>query len=282
MWWKMIPAVQLPVFHRYNTLSCVTSCQKTLQSLVAQRLRTKCFTRHQIWLLVQQRQCQISERSGQQRLREFGTPVNKTSYCLMNTCRRYDQMNTLQWRHNERDGVSNHQPHHCLLKRLFRRRSKKTSKLRVTGLCEGNSPVTGEFSAQMASDAENVSIWWRHNELGNPPTPESPSGLISNARCACNNHIDVMAWKTFPHYWPFERSLVDSHHKRPVMQSFGFPLLLVGIGFRTNGRVVSDLGRHVWRSCDVTVMRRSFQCNGLSHSVYQVKYTDMCILCSVK
>ena len=46
---------------------------------------------------------------------------------------------------------------------LFRRSSKKTSKLRVTGLCEGNSPVTGEFPAQMASDAENVSIWWRHH-----------------------------------------------------------------------------------------------------------------------
>ena len=40
---------------------------------------------------------------------------------------------------------------------------KETSKLRVTGLCEGNSPVTGEFPAQRASNAENVSIWWRHH-----------------------------------------------------------------------------------------------------------------------
>ena len=69
----------------------------------------------------------------------------------------------LQWRHNERDGVSNHQPHDRLLKYLFRRRSKKTSKLRVTGLCEGNSPVTGEFPAQRASNAEHISIWWRHH-----------------------------------------------------------------------------------------------------------------------
>ena len=37
---------------------------------------------------------------------------------------------------------------------LFRHRSKKTAKLRVTGLCEGNSPVTGEFPTQMASNAE--------------------------------------------------------------------------------------------------------------------------------
>ena len=47
---------------------------------------------------------------------------------------------TLQRRHNDHDRGSNHQPHGCLLNRLFRRRSKKTSKLRVTGLCVGNSP----------------------------------------------------------------------------------------------------------------------------------------------
>ena len=47
---------------------------------------------------------------------------------------------SLPWRHNGHDSVSNHQPHGCLLNRLFRRRSKKTSKLRVTGLCVGNSP----------------------------------------------------------------------------------------------------------------------------------------------
>ena len=52
---------------------------------------------------------------------------------------------SLQWRHKGCDGVSNQQPHHCLPNSLFRRRSQKTLKLRVTGLCEGNSPVTGEF-----------------------------------------------------------------------------------------------------------------------------------------
>ena len=46
----------------------------------------------------------------------------------------------LQWRHSDHNGVSNHQPHGCLLNRLFRRRSKKTSMLRVTRLCVGNSP----------------------------------------------------------------------------------------------------------------------------------------------
>ena len=66
---------------------------------------------------------------------------------------------------NMRDSVSNHQPHDCLLNRLFRGRSKKISKLRVTGLCAGSSPGTGEFPAQMASNAENVSIWWRNHDL---------------------------------------------------------------------------------------------------------------------
>ena len=54
----------------------------------------------------------------------------------------------LQWRHNERDCVWNHRRLDSVLNRFFRRRSKKTSKLHVTGLCEGNSPVTGEFPAQ--------------------------------------------------------------------------------------------------------------------------------------
>ena len=40
---------------------------------------------------------------------------------------------------------------------------QKKSKLRVTGLCARNLPGTGEFPAQMASNAENVSIWWRHH-----------------------------------------------------------------------------------------------------------------------
>ena len=70
-------------------------------------------------------------------------------------------LTSLQWCRNEHDGVSNHQPYDCLLNGLFRCSLKKTSKLRITGLCEGNSLVIGEFPAQRASNAENVSIWWR-------------------------------------------------------------------------------------------------------------------------
>ena len=70
--------------------------------------------------------------------------------CIWKRRRRNMKNLALQWRHNDHDGVSNHQPHDCLLKRLFRHRSKKTSKLSVTGLCEGihrwpvNSPHKGQ------------------------------------------------------------------------------------------------------------------------------------------
>ena len=67
---------------------------------------------------------------------------------------RRDRADSLQWRHNGRDSVSNHQPYDCLLNCLFRHISKKTSKLRVTGLCVGNLPLTSEFPAQMASNAK--------------------------------------------------------------------------------------------------------------------------------
>ena len=55
---------------------------------------------------------------------------------------------SLHWRHHWHDSVSNYQPYDCLLNRLFRRRSKKISKLCVTGLCAGNSPVNDEFPTQ--------------------------------------------------------------------------------------------------------------------------------------
>ena len=62
---------------------------------------------------------------------------------------------TLQWRHSDRDGVFNHRRLDCLLYRVIRRRSKKTWKLRVTGL----------WWIPRASNAENVSILWRHHKV---------------------------------------------------------------------------------------------------------------------
>ena len=80
------------------------------------------------------------------------------------------QIMILQWRHNERDGASNHHPHDCLPNRLFRHRSKKTSKLRITGLWWGihrwpvNSPHKGPAKRIFIFIFDDVimmyQVWW--------------------------------------------------------------------------------------------------------------------------
>ena len=122
----------------------------------------------------------------------------------------------LRWRHNGHDYVLNNQPHHCLLNGLFGRRSKKTSKLRVTGLCAGNSPGTVEFPAQMANIADNDSIWWRHNDRThyvvlsctlveyqtkiNSVNPNlTISGHVNYQKHVTINKVNTHIWKTVTH-----------------------------------------------------------------------------------
>ena len=71
----------------------------------------------------------------------FGPRMSRVKNCLTGTAlERVDcPRRTLQWRYNGHDGVSNLQPRDCLLNRSLRRRSTKTPKLPVTGLCEWNS-----------------------------------------------------------------------------------------------------------------------------------------------
>ena len=47
---------------------------------------------------------------------------------------------SLQWRHNERDCVSNHQPHDCLLNRLFKAQLKENIR------APRHWPLCGEFT----------------------------------------------------------------------------------------------------------------------------------------
>ena len=46
---------------------------------------------------------------------------------------------------------------------LYSDAGQRKNQSSASHLCAGNSPGTGEFLAQMASYAENVSIWWRHH-----------------------------------------------------------------------------------------------------------------------
>ena len=89
-----------------------------------------------------------------------------------------------------------------LLNCLFRRRSKKTSKLRITGLREGNLPVTGEYPAQMASNEENVSTWWRRHDDRN---------ILYKVRtlflCSSSVSFNIRIWTT-----PNEQSPLQWRH----------------------------------------------------------------------
>ena len=105
---------------------------------------------------------------------------------------------SLQWRHNGHNGISNHQPHDYFTQPFIQHSSKKTSKLRVTGLCAGNSPVSGEFPAQRANNAEHVSIWWRHHVLPHLQTHWWPSSYIVNMCILswdkCCSNIQIWWW----------------------------------------------------------------------------------------
>ena len=117
-------------------------------------------------------------------------------------CNREVEKKILEWRHNGHDGVSKHQPHNCSLNRLFRRRSKKTLKLRVPGLCAGNSPVIGEFPSQKASNAENVSIWWRHHAYG-----------LRNLHCSDNWHTRSKTSNLTTEYWTLRNKLQWNYNR---------------------------------------------------------------------
>ena len=104
---------------------------------------------------------------------------------------------SLQWGHNRRDGVSNHQPRDCFLNRLVRR-SKKMPKLRVTGLWVGNLPVTSELPTERASNAGNVPIWWRHH---NAARCDSSTPLIKTAWLVnVTSYFDIQCLPGTRHY----------------------------------------------------------------------------------
>ena len=176
-------------------------------------------------------------------------PVKCTFFCIFD---RHEPENanvivTLLLRHNGCNDASNHEPHDCLLNRSFRRRWKRTSKLRVTGLCAGNSPVTGEFPAPMASNAENVSIWCRHHE----------------AWC-------LMMWTHFPHYCTFVegffRITVEYPDKEPEVWSF---VSIFGCLSEEAVEQLSDFPEIPWYSYDIILM---CACHGRIEFVYRYRY----------
>ena len=124
------------------------------------------------------------------------------------------------------DDVTIHQPHDYVLNILFRRRSKKTSKLRPTGLFVGNSPVTGEFPSQRVSDAQTVSIWWLHHvfdvcgSAGYQRNREDVTRVSSNS-----SQKNVDQWNT-PLHMQCRLSLTWRWYKQTRVIEFRFLQLL--------------------------------------------------------
>ena len=157
----------------------------------------------------------------------------------------------LQWHNNERVSVSNHQPHNCLLNRLFGRRSKKTSKFHVTGLCAGNSLGIGEFPTQMASNAENVSIWWHHHVT---------KFCIICASLDCSSHLEWCSllfafpeWK-YKHHWKLNAICmilkiarnppnIHHHHHRSHPRYFPYPCNVTNV---TKWHHIRDVTCMLW------------------------------------
>ena len=117
--------------------------------------------------------------------------------------------------------------------------SKKKSKLRVTGLCEGNSLVTGEFPSQRATNAENVSIWWRHHvqpkrrdgEQGPPLLFEvSLTRMEFGAWAWISDYIHVKRWNVITHPCSNFRLrhgwIIASHRKLYIWLLAYFPILI--------------------------------------------------------
>ena len=123
------------------------------------------------------------------KIRKFAN-ANRDIYFVIFLYKYWKVPSIIQWRNNELDGVSNHQPRDCLLNCLFRRRLKKNHQ--SWPLC-GEFTRTGEFPALRDNNAENVSIWWRLHD--------------------CTEHMKMHQ---------IHRPSVDSHHKRSVTRKM-FP-----------------------------------------------------------
>ena len=107
---------------------------------------------------------------------------NKTKQSATEPCVYFGVCITLRWRHNGRDSVSNHQPHHCLLNRLFRRSSKKYQSSASLAFVRGihrwpvKSPHKGTVTRKMFPFHDV--IMWTHMNCISTNTKQSTAKLF--------------------------------------------------------------------------------------------------------
>ena len=132
---------------------------------------------------------------------------------------------------------------------FFRRRWKKTSKLRVTGLCAGNSSMTCEFPTQMVSNAETGSIGWHHHAIDGMAGSVLPSSHFGNSW----GHFlrqSLKFWCIFVPYMLFninfglqypENSLLNDFNTFRGLKFFLFNYFSFGICINSWNNVLSPL-----------------------------------------
>ena len=130
---------------------------------------------------------------------------------------------------------------HCLLSRLFRRRSKKTSKLRVTSLCEGNQPAI----------VRGFHRWPVYSPLKRPVTWKMfPfDDIIINrhffAEHLCNKmktlYEEIRKYKNVDSVWVWNGKNLQEQGKSEGFDSCDRPSNLIQIGFK------SSIFQPVWR-----------------------------------
>ena len=164
----------------------------------------------------------------------------------------------LQRRHNGHHSVSSHQPHDCCLHNRLYRQIKENIKARC------HWPVIGEFPSQIASNAENVSTWWRHHAKDRALNLHDLLNLIPGGRLNKKDGLTrygnshVIKWIHLPRYWPFvwgiHRFPMKSPHKGQWRGILMFSLICTGIiGWVINAEA-GDLRRHR-AHYDVIVMK---------------------------
>ena len=154
---------------------------------------------------------------------------SRSGYSLLHelhTVRITSQELPSQWRHNERDGVSNHRRLDCLLNRLFWRRAKKTSKLRVTDLCEGNSPVNSPHKGPVNGKCFHLmtSSWRPRFLFVVLCCGQFPENVASTVRCRYNA----------------VNFLQNTHNRHPIARPWG-----------------RDMGCLLWIQTLITVLHQS-------------------------
>ena len=161
---------------------------------------------------------------------------------------------TLQGRHNKRDRVSNHQPHDCLLNRFVTRRSKKTINAPRHCFFAGNSPVTGEFPAQGASNAENVSIWWRHHGLLNFKKKQRVRRRVDFSNILMV-HVDFdFVTRIFFIIWKYRKDFI-SYHLYPVVFMIPKYWLMSSASLRYRNVLVTESGSVMMTSSKGNIFR---------------------------